>query len=159
MIVQQPTLTLTHSLTHTHTHTHTHKQTNKQTNTSSSLDIPFIPITCVDGFGSSVVVAYAMVLAQNTKSFKWVLQHMKDLIPPGGHLDSIITDEDAAMAAAIREVFPNSTHMLCKYYFIQFIHFFHLIQFIQLIYIPHWIPFKVTCCKLQSKGKISSLAF
>jgi hypothetical protein len=77
------------------------------------MDIPFIPLTGVDGHNKSVPLGYAFVAHQDEKSFAWVISHLSSLVPQASSINSIITDQDAAMAAAIKTSIPYSLHQLC----------------------------------------------
>jgi hypothetical protein len=79
-----------------------------------SMDIPMAPIIAVDGYNYSVVVAYAFTVHQNIESFQWIFSKLKSRLPNGGELQAIITDEDKAMAAALKAEFPTTTHLLCR---------------------------------------------
>jgi hypothetical protein len=79
-----------------------------------SLDIPLAPIVAIDGFNNSVLVGYALVAKQDKESFMWIFNRLIEQLPPGGKIHSIITDQDAAMRAALEVVMPNTKHLLCK---------------------------------------------
>jgi zinc finger SWIM domain-containing protein 3 len=48
-------------------------------------------------------------------SFVWLFQSFLQAMP-GKHPSTIFTDQDAAMAAAISHVFPNTAHRLCLWH-------------------------------------------
>ena len=76
--------------------------------------MPFIPITAIDGFNRSVLVGYAMVRQQNAESFIWVLEQLKVHLPPNAVIESVITDQDAAIGLALSTSLPHTKHILCK---------------------------------------------
>ncbi|XP_034202750.1 protein FAR1-RELATED SEQUENCE 5-like [Prunus dulcis] len=74
--------------------------------------LPFAPMLGVNNHGQTIVLACAFLSKETTESFIWMFEEFKKAMP-GGEPKMIITDQDAAMARAIFEVFPTTFHRLC----------------------------------------------
>lgn len=81
-------------------------------------NMPFAPIVGVTGHGNICIFACAFLGDETTETFKWVFETF--LTAMGGkHPETIITDQDLAMRAAIRQVFPNSKHRNCLFHILK----------------------------------------
>jgi hypothetical protein len=60
----------------------------------------------------SIQLGCGFLQNEKTDSFTWLFQTFKEAM--GGSPPCIITDQDAAMAATISIVFPESTHRNCR---------------------------------------------
>lgn len=75
-------------------------------------NMPFAPIVGVNNHLQTVVLGCALIPNEQIETFKWVFQQWllaMDNVPP----DNIMTDQDQAMANAIKELFPLSVHRCC----------------------------------------------
>lgn len=73
--------------------------------------MPFCPFVGVNQFGQTILLGCALLRAETKPTFKWVLQSWKAAV--GRSPLSVLTDQDAAMKAAISEEFPKAAHALC----------------------------------------------
>ncbi|XP_021743201.1 protein FAR1-RELATED SEQUENCE 5-like [Chenopodium quinoa] len=72
----------------------------------------FAPFTGLDNHRLCVSFGAAFLADEKTDSFIWLFEKFLDVM--GGHKPvSIITDQDLAMKAAIRQVFDSSIHRFC----------------------------------------------
>ena len=78
------------------------------------LRMPLVPVTAVDGYNRSVLVAYAILRRQDTESFVWMLEKLKQKLPNNTSISSIIIDQDAALGSALKQSLPRTKHLLCK---------------------------------------------
>ena len=76
---------------------------------------PFIGINC---HGQSIQLGCGFVSRELQDNFKWLFRMFKQAMY-GMEPVNIITDQDAAMGAAIRAVFPHATHRNCRWHIIQ----------------------------------------
>lgn len=75
-------------------------------------NMPFAPIVGVNNHLQTLTLGCALLPNEITETFKWVFQQWllaMDNVPP----DNIMTDQDAAIAAAISDVFPLAVHRCC----------------------------------------------
>ncbi|CAL2230523.1 unnamed protein product [Prunus armeniaca] len=73
--------------------------------------LPFAPMLGVNNHGQTIVLACAFLSKETTESFIGMFEEFKKAMP-GGEPQMIITDQDAAMARVIFEVFPTTFHQL-----------------------------------------------
>ena len=90
---------------------------------------PFIPIVGVNNHLQTTLFGCALMLDETVASFEWVLQTWMKVMK-GSHPKLIFTDQDAAMAAAIANVLPNTCHRFCLWHIFQNIkkHLSHLFR-------------------------------
>lgn len=85
---------------------------------TNKYSMPFCPFVGINHHGQSILFGCALVASETIETFTWVfktwLQCMGDAAPLG-----IITDQDAAMKAAIAEVLPDTYHRLCIWHVMQ----------------------------------------
>lgn len=72
----------------------------------------FAPILGVNNHKQTIVFGCAFLTDETTESFVWLFEEFKKAIP-GEPPKMIITDQDAAIASAIKESFPTTFHRLC----------------------------------------------
>ncbi|XP_051211137.1 uncharacterized protein [Lolium perenne] len=78
-------------------------------------NLPFAPFVGVTGHGHNCLFSCATINNEQASTFEWLFEEF--LICMGGkHPATIITDQDAAMARAINEVFKQSCHINCFFH-------------------------------------------
>ncbi|XP_057510810.1 protein FAR1-RELATED SEQUENCE 5-like [Actinidia eriantha] len=90
---------------------------------------PFIPIVGVNNHLQTTLFGCALMLDETVTSFQWVLQTWMKVMK-GFHPKLIFTDQDAAMAAAIANILPNTCHRFCLWHIFQNVkkHLSHLFR-------------------------------
>jgi MULE transposase domain len=68
----------------------------------------------IDGTGMTRVIAASFLLCETAEMFSWVFGQFTALV--GEEPQTIFTDSDAAMALAINEIWPSTTHLLCIFH-------------------------------------------
>jgi MULE transposase domain len=79
---------------------------------------PLLLVCGVNEHFQTILLAVAILHHQTTDSFTWVLEHMKSSVnaETWDNIASVVTDGDAAMAAAISAVLPHTHHLRCRYH-------------------------------------------
>jgi hypothetical protein len=79
---------------------------------------PLLLICGVNEHFQTILLAVALVHHQTTDSFSWVLDQMKLSVNEAtwNSIAAIITDGDAAMAAALSAKLPAALHLRCRYH-------------------------------------------
>ncbi|XP_056698173.1 protein FAR1-RELATED SEQUENCE 5-like [Spinacia oleracea] len=85
---------------------------NKLTNKYNLICAPFVGI---NNHWKNTMFACAFIGDEITKSFVWVFETFLNAMG-GEYPISIFTDQDAAIAAGIEQVFPSSRHRLCLWH-------------------------------------------
>ncbi|XP_056697327.1 protein FAR1-RELATED SEQUENCE 5-like [Spinacia oleracea] len=85
---------------------------NKLTNKYNLICAPFVGI---NNHWKNTMFACAFIGDETTESFVWVFETFLKVMG-GKHPISIFTDQDAAIAAGIEQVFPSSRHRLCLWH-------------------------------------------
>ncbi|XP_040384993.1 protein FAR1-RELATED SEQUENCE 5-like [Oryza brachyantha] len=84
---------------------------------TNKYDLPFAPFVGVSGHGDNCLFAYALLQDETLETFEWLfktfLEYMSNKAPK-----SIITDQDLAMKAAIKMVFPSTNHRNCLFHIV-----------------------------------------
>ncbi|KAL3538149.1 hypothetical protein ACH5RR_001515 [Cinchona calisaya] len=83
-----------------------------RTNKYNMICAPFVG---VNNHWKNVYFGCAFLHNENASSFEWLFTSFLDSMS-GKAPNTIFTDQDAAIATAIKKVFPNSCHSLCKEY-------------------------------------------
>ncbi|KAL9686214.1 hypothetical protein QQ045_023669 [Rhodiola kirilowii] len=81
---------------------------------TNKYNMGFVPFTGVDNHRRSVIVAAWLISNENINSYIWLLTCFKNLLSEQPKI--IITDQDAAMKAAIAQVFDSSYHRFCMWH-------------------------------------------
>uniref|UniRef100_A0A8I6X5K8 Protein FAR1-RELATED SEQUENCE n=1 Tax=Hordeum vulgare subsp. vulgare TaxID=112509 RepID=A0A8I6X5K8_HORVV len=76
---------------------------------------PFGLIVGVNNHKKTIVFGAALLYDETADSFAWLFRTFLTVMS-GKHPHTILTDEDAAMAKAIRSVLPHSHHRLCVWH-------------------------------------------
>jgi hypothetical protein len=82
------------------------------TYSTNKYNMPFAPIVGVNGHGRTIVFGWALLEDQKAETFKWLLTTFFEVMG-GKKPDIIMTDQDAAMKKAIRELIPEVVHRNC----------------------------------------------
>jgi hypothetical protein len=81
---------------------------------TNSFGFPLGALVGIDAFGSTVCFALCVISNEDTESFEWVFKSILEFtnIEP----EVIFTDEDLAMANAIKSTLPHAKHNLCSWH-------------------------------------------
>ena len=82
---------------------------------SNMYDMPFTPFIGINKHGQSFMLGCAFIRDEKTPSYIWLFETFLEAMK-GKSPVSIITDQDAAMRAAITQVFPNTNHKNCRWH-------------------------------------------
>nr|XP_017250780.1 PREDICTED: protein FAR1-RELATED SEQUENCE 5-like [Daucus carota subsp. sativus] len=99
--------------------------------------MPFVPFTGVNHHYQSVLFGFALMRDEVKTSFEWVLKTWLEAVGDK-HPNSIITDQDQAMAGAIASILPKTRHLLCSWHISQ-----KFPKKLKTLYIKHPGTFKV----------------
>ncbi|KAG7973808.1 hypothetical protein I3843_06G015600 [Carya illinoinensis] len=80
--------------------------------------MPFVPFSGVNHHHQTIMFGCALLVNETVKSYIWLLRTWQEAMLGCTPL-TIITDDDKAMAKAIAEVLPNTTHRLCLWHILQ----------------------------------------
>ena len=85
---------------------------------TNSLRLPFAFFLVVDGDGRSTVVAASILANETAETFSWLLAHFRLICVECGALPPAVfyTDRCAAIHCGLRENFPDSCHLLCRWH-------------------------------------------
>lgn len=78
-------------------------------------NLKFAPIVGVTGHGDNCLFACAFLQDETTETFEWLFTKFLECMG-GKHPKTIISDQDLAMRAAIKKVFPNTDHRNCYFH-------------------------------------------
>ncbi|XP_022039354.1 protein FAR1-RELATED SEQUENCE 5-like [Helianthus annuus] len=81
---------------------------------TNSDDLVFVPFTGIDNHHHNVTFAGSLLASETAESYKWLLQSFLKAF--GVAPKVVVTDQDAAMKIAIRDVFPDTRHRLCMWH-------------------------------------------
>ncbi|KAG1358646.1 putative protein FAR1-RELATED SEQUENCE 5 [Cocos nucifera] len=85
---------------------------------TNTFKMSFCPFVEVNHHGQSTLLGCALLSDETTKTFKWVFQSWLD--ENGGQApNAIITDQDKAIEAAIKAIFPNVRHQFCLWHILK----------------------------------------
>ncbi|WVZ79155.1 hypothetical protein U9M48_026766 [Paspalum notatum var. saurae] len=85
------------------------------THMTNRYNLPFAPFVGVTGHAQTCVFGCAFLHDQTVGTFKWVFEAFLEAMG-GKHPKTIITDQDNAMRAAIKLVFPDTVHRNCFFH-------------------------------------------
>ncbi|KAG6628924.1 hypothetical protein CIPAW_14G046800 [Carya illinoinensis] len=80
--------------------------------------MPFVPFSGVNHHHQTIMFGCALLVNETAESYTWLLRTWQEAML-GKASATIITDDDKAMAKAIAEVLPNTTHRLCLWHILQ----------------------------------------
>ncbi|KAG6635776.1 hypothetical protein CIPAW_11G065400 [Carya illinoinensis] len=80
--------------------------------------IPFVLFLGVNHHHQTIMFGCALLVNEIAESYIWLLRTWQEVMF-GRAPSTIITDDDKAMAKAISEVLPNTTHRLCLWHILQ----------------------------------------
>ncbi|XP_021775994.1 uncharacterized protein LOC110739820 [Chenopodium quinoa] len=78
--------------------------------------MPFFEIVSVTPTNQNFLVAYVFMRNESTASYRWVLQRLRDMIGYNKEPSVFLTDRELGLCAALREVFPGTSHLLCRWH-------------------------------------------
>lgn len=78
-------------------------------------NMKFAPFVGVTGHGDNCLFGCAFLKDETAETFEWVFKQFLECMA-GKHPKTIITDQDMAMRAAIRNIFPNTIHQNCYFH-------------------------------------------
>ncbi|XP_062180213.1 protein FAR1-RELATED SEQUENCE 5-like [Phragmites australis] len=82
---------------------------------TNKYEMPFAPFVGVNNHYQSTIFGGALLREETIESFKWLFGTFKKCMN-GKEPKSILTDNCRAMEVAIGEVFPNTSHRVCKWH-------------------------------------------
>ncbi|KAG0518196.1 hypothetical protein BDA96_09G154700 [Sorghum bicolor] len=82
---------------------------------TNKYNLPFAPFVGVTGHGHTCLFGCAFICDETIDTFKWVFESFSEAMG-GKHPTTIITDQDAAMKAAIEQTFSNTKHRNCLFH-------------------------------------------
>ncbi|KAK9993571.1 hypothetical protein SO802_023274 [Lithocarpus litseifolius] len=85
---------------------------------TNSYGRPFAPFIGVNHHKQSIIFGVALLYDETIMSFKWLFETFLSAMS-GKQPKTIFTDQSAAMANAIEDVFPESNHRLCVWHIYQ----------------------------------------
>ncbi|KAG6698419.1 hypothetical protein I3842_08G019600 [Carya illinoinensis] len=80
--------------------------------------MPFVPFSGVNHHHQTIMFGCALLVNETAESYTWLLRTWQEAMLGRAH-STIIIDDDKAMAKAIVEVLPNTTHRLCLWHILQ----------------------------------------
>jgi hypothetical protein len=78
-------------------------------------DMPFAPIVGINNHMQSIMLGCALIPDEKKETFRWVFETWMDAMGQE-HPTCIMTDQDAAMAGAIDDIFPGTVHRCCLWH-------------------------------------------
>jgi hypothetical protein len=78
-------------------------------------DMPFAPIVGINNHMQTIMLGCALLPDEKIETFKWVFETWMEAMNYE-YPTCIMTDQDAAMATAIDEVFPETVHRCCLWH-------------------------------------------
>lgn len=82
---------------------------------TNKFEMPFALILGTNHHKQTIIFGCALIFNETIESLVWLFETFLTAMS-GKHPSTIFTDQDAAMAAAIAYVFPNTTHRLCLWH-------------------------------------------
>ncbi|XP_022008048.1 protein FAR1-RELATED SEQUENCE 5-like [Helianthus annuus] len=80
---------------------------------SNKYDLVFVPFTGIDNHFRNVTFGGALLGSETADSYRWLLRCFVNAF--GSEPKVVVTDQDAAMKRAIKDVLPRSRHRLCMW--------------------------------------------
>ena len=79
--------------------------------------MPLILFTTIDNNGLTILVGGCLVSDETFESYAWCIRELREC----ARIDPkvVFTDGDHELAKAIRDVWPNSVHLLCRFHIVQ----------------------------------------
>ncbi|XP_065847430.1 uncharacterized protein [Euphorbia lathyris] len=75
--------------------------------------MPFFEIIGITPSNKNFLIAYAIMKDETEGSYMWVLEKLKLLLGADVHPTAIATDRELGLMRPVREVFPDTHHLLC----------------------------------------------
>lgn len=78
--------------------------------------MPLIEMVGMSPCNLNFLIAYAIVVEETADSYQWVLSMLRSLIISDSYPYVIVTDRELGLIRPIRDVFPESRHLLCTWH-------------------------------------------
>jgi hypothetical protein len=88
------------------------------TYSTNKYNMPFAPIIGINGNARTIVFGWALLKDQSADTFEWLFQSFVEVMD-GKKPKLILTDQDAAIQAAISRVFWDAFHRFCIWHILQ----------------------------------------
>jgi zinc finger SWIM domain-containing protein 3 len=85
---------------------------------TNKFEMPFAPVIGTNHHKQTIIFGAALLYNETIESFVWLFNTFL-MVMSGKHPSTIFTDQCVAMGAAIRIVFPNTSHHLCLWHIYQ----------------------------------------
>jgi hypothetical protein len=88
------------------------------TYSTNKYNMPFAPIIGINGNAKTIVFGWALLKDQSADTFEWLFESFVEVME-GKKPKLILTDQDAAIQAAISRVFWDAFHRFCIWHILQ----------------------------------------
>ncbi|XP_021773618.1 uncharacterized protein LOC110737590 [Chenopodium quinoa] len=78
--------------------------------------MPLFEIVGVTLTNQNFLVGYVFMRNECTASYRWVLQRLREMIGYDKEASVSLSDRELGLYAALREVFPGTSHLLCRWH-------------------------------------------
>lgn len=88
------------------------------TYSTNKYNMPFAPITGLNGHGKTIVFGWALLQNETADTFTWLFETFVEVMQ-GKKPGIVLTDQDSAMKVAVPRVFPNAMHRFCIWHILK----------------------------------------
>ena len=81
---------------------------------TSKFRMPLLSIVGQTWMNSTFYLAFVYLSAEGKTDYIWALEQLRNMLVQT--TDVLVTDRDLAPAGAIKEIFPDGAHLLCKWH-------------------------------------------
>ena len=78
--------------------------------------MPLFEVVGIAPTAKSFSVAFVFLKNEKEDSYTWALEHLKLLIDSDDFSKAVVTNRELALVNALKNIFPNSYHILCKHH-------------------------------------------
>lgn len=78
--------------------------------------MPLLEIVGLTSTGMTFTTAFIYLQYEKEDNFTWTLSVLHNVIDDSVHPQVIMTDREIVLMNAISTVFPNATHLLCRWH-------------------------------------------